>query len=477
MSHALAMVRLHLNNHNPVIRRIPSEILIMIVSHLETDASSITNVTQVCHRWRVTFLSCPSLWTHPNFARENQALSFLDRSKPFSIHVDLTMVPPFRSLINILCLHAERVQTLRIGHFIGLEALFRRPLASLRTLKVATSRNLLDIDPTAREFVALTSLTVEHNSGALAFRCPSITCLRIAISDLGSEVTGLPDLFRSCVLLEELEVEDRGKLEDGLPLPPDEVIPLPNLRSFTQVLHCDQHRAGIIDNLSFPVSCSVLLRCVVEPLIPYPCLDLPDIRNPPCNVKRVRVVQTEWRAIGRVGVAFSFINDRGTRFTAVTEFYSYAAGLSGVENPKTRETTVKTCGLEVLCVDGHRYVTLNDYKRLTTLILSGPVIPLYLKLLEEPELCNTCESLHTLVLFIYPYLFTSSLLGLLLETAQTRAEAGLSFRTVTFAYPSALKQGDLMVLEGLRGCVERVELLLGDDALDWNPDVYFLNGV
>jgi len=480
MSKALAMVRRRLNSHSPVIRKIPPEILIMIASHFKLNAAIITKATHVCHDWRVTLLSCPGLWTHPDFALENQASLFLRRSEPLPIHVDLTKTFSSHYLIGLLCLHSTRVCTLRIGCFDGLHELFHQPLASLRTLEVATPDEWFQaqaVRSTAREFVALVSLTV-HNTGALGFRGSHITHLRIAIPHLASEVTQIPGLFRTCVLLEELEVENESGLESGLRLIPDEVIPLPHLRSFTQTLHCDKHMAGIIDNLHLPPSCSVVLRCVRDMVNGYPRPSLPDCRNTSyiTNAKRAKVAYAEGHRGRKASVTFDFIGAGGTRFTAITEFVNYAIDLSDEGHTNLR-VGLTMSGIEVLCLYGHKYVSLESYKSLTTLIISGPVVHLYLRSLEESELRDACESLHTFVLFVPPDPFMSSLVRRLLNISHARAKAGLPFRTVTFAHPFELAPDDLKVLEGLRGCVGRVELLLGDDTLDWNLDKYFLNGL
>ena len=64
-------------------------ILVIIASHLKVDISFITNVAHVCHRWHVTLLSCPSLWTNPNFEQRGQALSFLHQSlEPLPISIN-----------------------------------------------------------------------------------------------------------------------------------------------------------------------------------------------------------------------------------------------------------------------------------------------------------------------------------------------------------------------------------------------------
>ena len=330
--------------------------------------------------------------------------------------------------------------------------------------------------PPAREFLSLTSLTIWHNPGAFAFRGSRITRLRLVISKFYPEVTELPDLFRSCVSLEELEVSNEGALEGGLRLFPGEAIPLPHLRSFSQTLHCDGQRPGILNSLCLPPSGSVVLRCIAGVTRGFPPLSPPDLRDMSylTNLKRAKAVAGGISG-GKEGITLDLINNKGTRFTAITEFFDCTSGLPSDERTKDREVGFSMSAVEVLCIGGHRYVSLgSDTGCLTTLILSGPV-HLYVEFLAESKHPTACKNLHTLRLFVARSQFTSDLARRLLTIAQTRAKLGLPLRVITFAYPSTLAKNELTVLEGLRECVERVELLFGGDALGWNLDKYFLN--
>ena len=482
MSRALPVVRQCLNSHDPTIRKIPPQILIVIASHLITDAAFIVTTTHVCHHWRGILLSRPNLWTRPNFAREKQALSFLQRSGQLLIHVDLATTSPSQSLINLLCLHSARVHTLKIGRFAGLQKLLHQPLTSLRSFEVATPDDwdkILAMRSAAREFPTLTSLAISHNPSGLAFRGSRITRLSVSMSNLGgSEVAELLSLLRSCALLEELHIDNKTGLEGCLLILPKEVIPLPRLRCFAQTLY-NWNRTGIINNLCLPPSCSVAFKFQPGRANGYLPLYLPCVGNNSyfTNVKRLKVVYTDGHLGRKVCIILDLINDRGTRFVVVTEYFNDALSLSGGEHSWGGGIALSTSLVEVLYVDGHRHMPLENFQCLTTLILTGAAVRTYLDLLVEPKNLYTCKSLRALVLSITPGLPTSYLVRCLLKAAQTRAKAGHPLRTVTFACSSTLAPTDLAVLEGLRKCVERVELLLGDDTLDWNLDKYFLNCV
>ena len=479
MSKTLAMVRRRLNNHNPVICKIPPEILTMIASHLKVHPPLITKATHVCHHWRATLISCPNLWTHLNFAQENRALSFLHRSEAFPIHVDLISISPSQSLIELLCLHSARINTLRVGRFDGLRKLFRLPLASLKTLEVATPdewSQVLVVRSAAKEFLTLTSLILGLNPGALTFRGSRITRLRVKISGPDSlAVAELLSLFRSCTLLEELVVENEAGLDGGSLVIPDDIIPLPHLRSFVQMLRHDRHIAGILDCFHLPPSCLVVLRCMAGHTYDYPLLGFPILRDTSyfTNIKRAKLVYAAGFLGRKAGVTWDIINDTGTRFIGAMDFINHATSLFEMGSMESGGIGLSMPVVEVLCVDGHRYVPLVNLQRLTTLVLSGTVVRLYLEILTG---YNAYRSIHTLVLFVVPSLLTSDLVTRLFSIARVRARAGFPLKTITFACPSVLTPYDLTALEGLKEYVERVELLLGDDALDWNLDKYFLNG-
>ena len=481
MSKALAMVRRHLNSHNPMIFRIPPEILIMIASHLKTDATLIVKVTHVCHHWRATFLSCPDLWTYPDFERWVEASTFFDRARPLPMHVDLKYTYHHKHLVNFLCQHDTRVRTLKISHFEGLQDLFLQPLASLKTLEVTTQGNWVfadDTHPLARDFPVLKTFIVRHVPGALAFRGALITHLHVTISSstLYQELGHLPDLLRSCALLEDFGIESKEWLEESGQLRFDEVIPLPQLRSFAQTLHLKQHMAGILDSLDLPPSCSVVLRCIAGETNGCPSSALPDLRDTSylTNLKRLKISLTQSWMEYEANHTLIFINDKGTQFTAGTVFRVFCGSppTATIENPNDAKIEPSIPGIEVLCIDSTRHVPLEGFSSLTTLALSRISGYSQLKSLAELGDPHAHRNLHTLVLYAEQDEWFPDPVMDLLTIAKSRAQAGLPLRVVTVA-SSELTPGNLDILEEMRTYVGRLELLLGDDVLDWDLDKYF----
>ena len=478
MSRTLALVRRHLNSHSPTIRRIPPEILIAIASHLKTDATLIVKVTHVCHHWRVTCLSCPGLWTYIDFTRWTEALTFFERARPLPIHANLKSAYHHKILVDFLCQHDTCLRTLKINRFNGLQNLFLQPLASLKTLEVITHDHWLladDTHPPARDFPALTSFTVRHNIGALAFRGALITHLHITVSSSTSyqNMRHLSDLLRSCTLLKDFGIEISGWLEENRQLRFDEVIPLPHLQSFTQTLHWDRHTARIMDSLDLPPSCSVVLRCLADERYNRSSFLLPDLRDTSyfANLKRLKLSLTP-DLKNKISHTLVSINDKGTQFTAKMGFKN--VGLiplvAEIEDAKIEPSIP---GIEVLCIDCTGCLPLERFSSLTTLALSGSSGFSQLEFLAELGDPYTHRNLHTLALYTEQDEWSPDPMTCLLTIAKSRAQAGLPLRTITVASPE-LAPGNSEILEEVRGYVERLELLLGDDALDWDIDKYFL---
>jgi len=74
-------------NQNTPINRLPPEILTKTLEFRKSDKDLIY-ATQVCHRWRSTLSSAPSLWTEVVFRdSSSRVLTYLTRSKTFPIDV------------------------------------------------------------------------------------------------------------------------------------------------------------------------------------------------------------------------------------------------------------------------------------------------------------------------------------------------------------------------------------------------------
>jgi hypothetical protein len=122
---------------------------------------------------------------------------------------------------------------------------------------------------------------------------------------------------------------------------------------------------------------------------------------------------------------------------------------------------------------------LESLGNVTTLILFNSAVEPCLAALEQDnrEKVQWCSTVHSLVIYSPSQLDLTGadILQSLLRVSRKRQTAGAPFRSVTLAIPSEMisvvSSGDLAALNE---CIERFELLVGDDALDWNVDKYFI---
>ena len=125
-----------------------------------------------------------------------------------------------------------------------------------------------------------------------------------------------------------------------------------------------------------------------------------------------------------------------------------------------------------------------DVEDVKTLILSRDVaVPCVLALSEDLGKSDRRRWLlptHTLI--IHPGLKPQSsheYLLPLLSIAQERNAIGFPFKSILLFFPGAPEwewDWDVTV-DMLERCVGKLEVVLGDDALDWDVDKYFLDGL
>ena len=115
-------LRQTINYHDSWTHRLPPEILVEVASHFEGDAPLVA-ATHVCHHWRTALLSSPHLWSHLDFANEERALVYSERSKSAPVCVDITSVHyPSEIVRESLKKIATRVTTLWVARGLCLNA-------------------------------------------------------------------------------------------------------------------------------------------------------------------------------------------------------------------------------------------------------------------------------------------------------------------------------------------------------------------
>jgi len=128
-----------INHHDSWTHRLPPKILATMASHLEDDRSLVA-ATHVCHLWRTTLLSSPRIWSHLDFANEERALVFLERSKSAPLTVNLVdAYDPSEIVSELLNEIAIRVTALRAEYGPFLDELLARPMPTLEVMEVTGS--------------------------------------------------------------------------------------------------------------------------------------------------------------------------------------------------------------------------------------------------------------------------------------------------------------------------------------------------
>ena len=150
---------------------------------------------------------------------------------------------------------------------------------------------------------------------------------------------------------------------------------------------------------------------------------------------------------------------------------------------------VNTDSPTILCLDGYQlrrgegeaatYVAqaLNSLGNVTTLILSNSAIEPCLVALElgNLEKLQWCSTVHSVIYSSSHLDLTgSNILQSLLRVSKGRKIAGAPFQSVTLMIPSADFVAPSGELTELGEYIERFEFLVGDDALDWDVDKYFI---
>ena len=507
---ALGMLRRHINPLQSPIYRLPPDVFPEIASHL-TNETDLVNATHVSYHVRNTLLSHPSLWSHLNFDRERRARAFLERSGQTPLHIDMPK-NSIRTTDSLAKLRgqSERIASLNLQHWRIQKKFLSESLPSLRRLEVPHHHygyywdespdnpwgSVLYpvIEPTLWSLPSLTSLIVNDLDPAL-LHTPHLTRFKFFSGKYATSPSVLPSFLNSCPLLEHIDISYEGEF----PRDQDLVVSLPNLRTYTETIYDRVYPITLLNMLSLPPLCSVTLRSKSSETKGEVDVVLPHFENPDylAQIKRIKLRTTYGYSRNEVAETLELVNAKGTKVCFERNF---EGGVQWplVQGDKKRTGSMVHPGfsrrvhgqsLEVLCIDGcTRPNTETGFfflrawvvGNVRTLILSGGAVRVCLSVLSR-ELGNRgrmrCPPpIHTLIIHT-----DQSDLKELLSAAQEGKVAGFPFK-----YVSLFLQGDLgweyraiveEDLDKLRKCVERLEVAEEDDALDWDVDKYFLDGL
>ena len=496
----LALLRRHINPLASPLYRLPPDLFPEIASHLANE-TDLVNITHVGHRLRSVLLSHPSLWSHLNFGREMRARAFFERSGQTPLHIDMTW-DATRTDASLPDLRREsrRIATLKLHMWSIQQKFLSEPLPSLRRLEIFcdyySGGDLvgglgLTKKVTWWSFPSLTSLIV-YNLHPIPFHTPRLTCFKFWNGSSSIDEDKLLGFLDNCPSLEHIDIfyifyagGHRSKH--------DLAVSLPNLRSYTETTFGNVCPLSVLNMLSLPPFCSVTLKfCGVSETTAEADI-LPHFKNPDylADIKRVKLGTTIGADGKEVAGTLELINAGGTRVRSErtdSENKGYQPLVPGGRK-HSHDTHLKLFrnldgrSVEVMCVDecawrdGVAIEFLKDalcFGNVGTLILPRHAASWCLSILNV----GPVSPIHTLI--IRPdstYHDFRDVLRPLLNVAQKRKEAGFPFRSISLFLWRDPGLGSDRVLEELGRCVEKLEVVVGDDVLDWDVDKYFLDGL
>ena len=253
--------------------------------------------------------------------------------------------------------------------------------------------------------------------------------------------------------------------------------------------------------LSLPPFCSVTLRtkAVDDPI--------PNFENPDylAEIKRVKLRTTHDADGNEIAGTLELINAKGTKVCYRTileeeDEEGYQQILEGDKNHSHNAVYLNFLrnligqSAEVLCIDGYASQDVRGapieflkealgFGNIRTLILSRSAVGPCLSALNEDTSTignnRWFSPINTLI--IYPgqdrHNLYHNVLFSLLDVAQKRKVVGFPFKSVSLFLSNNLEWHWDGVVEGLKSCVEKLEVVAGDDVLDWDVDKYFLDGL
>lgn len=377
------------DNHEPIINRLPPEILAEVASHLRDDKSLIV-ATHVCEYWRRTLLSFPFLWSHLTFNNEQRALMFLERAKSTLVSIDLIdNRKPSKEVKERLKGIANRIAALRAVCAPFLDELLAQPLPTLKNLDLITS-------------TFVTSLATTDLGSPLF---PRLTNFRFILRNHPSRFKILPrlgdsllDFLRNCPQL-EVAFFDYGNLGDRdieftTVEEPEMAVSLPRLRSFAHESTIWKIHTGLFNRLSLSHGCDVAFTTtgVWCPCHPWG-RGFPTLRG--LSIREAKIAFHVPNA-GSAVIRATFSNSKGTRISLITRgvLSIYSCLLPVVEEvlhfPRSSEMTrsietlhLEHCPIPPLTTHARFIEPLLELYSLKTLVLSQ-MLPIYIQ--ESPTL-------------------------------------------------------------------------------------------
>ncbi|KAF9647463.1 hypothetical protein BDM02DRAFT_3187979 [Thelephora ganbajun] len=509
--HALSTSPQNIDPYDSPIYRLPSELLREIISLL-SDIDLITT-THVCHHWRVVLLSAPTLWSHIDFSQLEKSKIYLERACNAPIHITLN-VKLDETILGLLRDRIAQIVSMDCSIYTLEPDWTIHSMPSMKELNVTGYGEFFgtgvmeNLERRVEMFPYLTSLGIMETIDGLRLRIPHLTHFRFSFHEVHywnskGGIHLLVDFFRSCPMLEVINVEYLD-MPDELPqVYGSYVVHLPHLRSFTQTHEMDDtaYPAELLDQLSFPPTCSVILKlflfgCKADDMRIHSLFPAPHFRETNfTDVQRIKIKVSDDSPTE--GYQFRFvielINTRGTRFS-LDMLYSYEVRLESLGEPvyisdmkpilrEWVEEIGRRGSVETLCLEDREdlgdFVNPTAISKINTLILSDVAIPSwFLPSSMRPWDDRQRPGAVRTFIFHSRWLWPQNMnaVEILTQLARHQKMKGCPFEVLhsTFANSWWSLPGELGMISK---CVGRLDILTGDNALDWKADKYFLSGL
>ena len=511
----LAMLRRHINPLESPLYRLPPDLFPGIALHCASE-TDLVNVTHVSYHLRNALLSYPSLWSYLDFRNETRARAFFERTGRTLLYVDMPMdTTQMAGSSTELHQQSERIATLKLRSWSLQSAFLSVPLPSLRRLEISYQyydysdwdedenreidwASVWDPKEAASwSFPSLASLTL-HNLIPTPFYAPHLTCFKFWDQASATNTDGLLNFLDNYPLLEHIDISYGGRFRSKQDL----AVSLPNLRTYTETTFDGEYSLTVLNKLSHPPSCSVTLKFWNGGMVAKADDILPDFKNRDylVEIKRVKFRAMDDAGGNEVVGALEFVNAKGTRLCSERMNLEKKGCRPHSKNyPLNRMhlnflKKIDGRSVEILCIDGcsQRDVAAVEFLKeglgfvnVRMLILSrsavGPCLSALNEDLGADGHSQWISSIHTLVIHPDsdpPLYLRNQLSRQLISIAQKRKVAGFPFGFVSLFLQDGPGWGwDEDSELKLRECVEKLEVVRGDDVLDWDVDKYFLDGL
>ena len=473
----LRMVRSIKNSLAPI-NRLPLEVLSSIHDYCDEDEADGVSIalTHVCHSWRESFISCPSLWTWFDFKNIGKTHTYIRRSQSFPIKIHITFEEGFREIFPLIIPHIPRLKSLTVNGFNfpgNIQEHFYRHMPLLEKLSIS-SYGGVDDEFSDGDLSSLRELYLYQATDIPWKNLPHLQVLHFG-SYLTHEITQLLDFLESVPLLHTVSLYLAGSVSDSSNAPPERIVALRHLKSIT--VYSLRLQATLLQHLHIPLRVSLVSESNFEgdgsPLLDYFqerssnfCI-LSDITStnvlldPGGNQASVRLSGPSGNLslkIHRVGSP-SWHTAQSRTFRFLDPFLSTTrrlaiSGYARTFGEKTKQYSIS----QILSSTSHlRTLILIDSDDLDA--FARALNPK--KDLSDPVFCRDMQEL-----IIHTPHWTPLQLNALIEMAKNRASRGVGLSSITFVDRSG--KGEWAKVYKLREHVAHVKYLVADEPPAWD---------